>query len=134
MKKLAVVVASVAVGCTALRAGLAPNPAALPGGAGWFCYAASQSQWSGCNRSVEDCDKDRTQAQRLYQVDTFDFAKWGRCLPSPQAFCATYESADVSTGKTETFFGCFPDEAGCQGWAANPPSGAQKVSSCGLIR
>jgi hypothetical protein len=135
------VILSALVGCAAFKQGLKdategikPNPAALPEGEGWFCYAATQKEWSGCNRTQEACHKDRDQAQRLYQVDTFDFSKWGKCLPASQVFCATYESTDISTGKMENFFGCFPDELGCGAWANNPPSGALRMSSCGMFK
>lgn len=143
MTKLAVLVVVVCAiaGCAALKQGLKdasegikPNPAALPEGEGWFCYAATQKEWSGCNRTQADCHKDRDQAQRLYQVDTFDFAKWGNCLPAQQVFCATYESNDIATGKMENYFGCFPDVVGCEAWAKNPPQGAFRMSSCGMFK
>lgn len=129
MKRLVVVFI---VGCATTRQ--APTPTAIPPGDEWYCYAASQAAWSGCNRTQEACEKDRAQAQRLYQVDTFDYAKWGRCVRATQVVCATFESPDRATSKVESFFGCFPDEAGCAAWVANPPEGALRVSACATFR
>lgn len=126
-------IALLIVGCATTRQA-APNAAVIPEGEGWSCYAASQPAWSGCNRTQEACEKDRAKAQRLYQVDTFDDAKWGRCVLAPQVFCATFESVEPSSGKAEAFFGCFPDEAGCTAWTARPPEGAQRISACAAFR
>lgn len=116
------------------RDGIKPKAEALPEGEGWHCYAANEKTWSGCSRTLQDCNATRTESFNQYRLDNVLAAEWGRCLPAVQVFCATYEASNISNGKMEDRFGCFPDSLGCTEWARNPPSGAFRMSSCDMFK
>ena len=132
--------------CAALKQGLKdasegikPNPAAIPEGAGWYCYVANERKWSGCWRTQQECNAERDSNKTFYQVDTFTFQKWGACNPVSQAYCLTSEKMQVQsdgTGKYEPTYDCMPDDLSCSDLseARLREAGQMRTSSCGTFK
>ena len=144
-KSATVVLCRVVVGgCAAFKQGLKdategiqPNAEAIPQGEQWFCYAATEKNWSGCERTLDECNATRKEAQVTYRIDTLSFERWGQCQPALQSFCATYEKLTMQSNgsaKYEPYYLCFPDDLACAEAARNPPNGASRMSSCAAFK
>lgn len=147
LSRLAVslVAVSLLFGCAAFNQGLKdasegipPNPAAIPEGQQWFCYAAPEKTWSGCWRTQEECTKEREANRVTYSVDTLSFSKWGSCQPALQAFCSTFEMSTMQSdgsAKMEPFYLCYPDDLACAESLNAKPKGAFRMStSCAAFK
>jgi hypothetical protein len=119
--------------------GIKPDPAAIPEGTGWSCYVANERQWSGCWRTVEECNAERDRNKVSYQIDTLTFQKWGACNPVAQAFCVTMNTMEMQSdgsAKQVSAYDCMPDDLSCSNLmeSRRNDSAMTRVSDCGVFK
>jgi len=117
-----------------LAGGAEPRGELIEQGEGWWCYLASNVAWSGCWRTVDKCNDERSQNTQTARTKG-ESITFGACQQAAQAACVTYERMTLQSNgssKPEPAWDCMPDAMTCSKFAEGLRGdvGNSHVSKC----